>query len=121
MRDRSKERTLAVKGDTVTYWCPSGGWRLPVDRILAIGEATTPNGPWVDDYWLCFVTGYDGTWHEASFYTAGRDEVLACLSQRLGIPLELRLCNSTAYRSRVMWPARLFDVPLFEYGPSSRT
>src|SRR5882672_9311867 len=101
MKQRSEMRTLTLEGDAVAYRTTSGGWQLPINRITAIGEATTPNGPIVDDYWLCFVAGRDGTWYEASFYTSGREDVLQALSKRLGTSLALGLCNSTEYRSRV--------------------
>jgi hypothetical protein len=42
-----------------------------------------------------------------SFYADGREEILANVGERLGSPIELRLANSTDWKSRVLWPPEL--------------
>jgi len=62
--------TIALQGDVIRYDWTDGSWELSIDRVRVIGEATTANGPWLDDYYLCFATGPD-EWFQASFYAVG--------------------------------------------------
>jgi len=82
-----------------------------------IGEYTNSDGPYLDDYFLVFLTAPEGGWHQASFYAKGRDETLAALSKDLGVPLECGLCHSTQYKTRIMWPPHLKDQELMEVLP----
>jgi hypothetical protein len=106
--------TISFRGDVIRHELANDAWEMPIERVLVIGEATTDHGPFADDYWLCFATG-PHEWYEASFYAAGREEFLKGLSDRLGVPIELRLIGSTNYTSRVLWPALLADKPMFVY------
>jgi hypothetical protein len=86
-------------------------WELPSQRVAVVGEFTIP--ALGDDYFLLFVTAA-GECSHASFYAAGRDGCLAALAQELGSVLEPGLCNSTDFRSRVLWPPALLGQPLLE-------
>ena len=108
---------ILLEGDVIRYRWPQrrsvGSWEVAVGDVRIIGEATTPDGP-ADDYFLCFAIGPE-MWFEASFYAEGRDAFLRALGERLGSPLELGLCNSTDFASRVLWPSSLTGEPMFRY------
>ena len=106
---------IQLDGDVIRYRSSRyGNWDLPVSDVRVIGEATNDSGPFADDYFFCFATG-PGMWLEASFYAEGRDEFLRALGEKLGSPLECRLCNSTDFASRVLWPPALAGEPMFRY------
>jgi hypothetical protein len=86
-------------------------WRLPLDQIAVIGEFTISSLG--DDYFVLFVTP-TGDSFRASFYAIGRDACLAALSEHLGAVLQLTLCDSTEFKSRVLWPLSLAGQPLLE-------
>jgi hypothetical protein len=89
------------------------GWQLAAADIAVVGEYTTADGPSVDDYFFAFVRA-DGTVFEASFYAAGGNATLDALGAALGGKITAGLCNSATWRSRVIWPQELENVPLFE-------
>ena len=97
----------------IHYELPNGGWRLPVSAIRVIGEHTDDHGPYIDDYFLIFLTDCDA--FEASISAAGLEQFLRDLSHFLGVRLSLELANSTDYKSRVIWPPDLTGEPLFDY------
>ena len=106
---------IELDGDVIRYTSATySDWTIRVDDIRIVGEATNQNGPFADDYFLCFATG-PGMWHEASFYAHGRDAFLAALGERLGAALDLRLVYSTDFASRILWPVQLIDRPMFKY------
>lgn len=90
-------------------------WSVLAADIRVVGEMTNQDGPFADDYFLCFVTGTDGNWCAASFYADGRDACLEQLGTQLGAPLELRLSSSTDFASRILWPPSLAGMPLFAF------
>ena len=106
---------IYIYGDTITYRSRTyGDWELTLSEVRVLGEATNENGPFVDDYFLCFATGPD-RWYEASFYAEGRDTFLEALGGRLGVELTLTLTASTSYASNVLWPSPLTGRPMFTY------
>ena len=94
------EGRLRYRGDVVT-------WDIAIADIAVIGEYTNQNGPFSDDYFLAFIGRGSTEWYEASFYARGRDDALKGLASQLGTNLVCELCNSTDFRSRVMWPPAL--------------
>jgi hypothetical protein len=95
-------------------------WSLPIKRLTVVGEYTTANGPYIDDYFYVFVPeALD--WCEASFYSEERDDALKVLGNRLGHPIESGLQTSADYASRVMWPPSLLGRPLFDFRKTQRT
>lgn len=105
---------LVFRAGALQYIREQGiGWELPASDIAVVGEYTTADGPFVDDYFFAFVCS-DGTVYEASFYAAGGNATLDALGAVLGGKITAGLCNSATWRSRVIWPAVLEDVPLFE-------
>jgi hypothetical protein len=92
-------------------------WSLPIESIILVAEYTTNEGPYVDDYFLVFVTSEEGELHfsTCSFYSGGRDETLSALQQRLGSPISLGLQGSTEWRSRVAWPIKMAETEYFTF------
>lgn len=106
---------IELDGDRIRYASMAyGDWTIPVDDVRVIGEATNQNGPFADDYFLCFVTGRE-TWYEASFYADGRDAFLTTLGSRLNTELRLNLAGSTDFASRILWPIEAAGSSMFEY------
>ena len=109
---------LQVNDGTLSYRSKLfGSWELPVSNLTLIGEYTTAEGPFVDDYFLVFFSGNEPDWHEASFYAEGRDEVLKELSVLLGSNISCGLVNSTSFNSRVLWPEERKGQRLFDFEP----
>lgn len=109
-------KRIVVVGDEIVYSC--GGeaqWRVPLSAVEVIGEFTNESGPWGDDYFLSLVADEGSTWFEASFYAEGANESLVLLGAGLGENLQWSLCNSTGFRSLVMWPPQLAGRPMFEF------
>jgi len=112
---------LLLDGGYVRYSLDdSAQWELPISSIRVIGEATNQNGPFLDDYFLCFAVGPD-CWYEASFYAEGREQFLISLASRLGHPLVLRLVCSADFDSSVLWPPHLAGRPMFSFTPVQPT
>ena len=106
---------ILLDSDVIRYRSIAyGNWDLPVADVRMIGESTNQSGPFADDYFLCIATG-SGMWREASFYAEGRDEFLYRLSERLGYPLAVGLCDSTDFASRVLWPPALAGQAMFRF------
>lgn len=114
IEDRDSESgLLRLEEGIIRYECRFGRWELPVYRVKVLGEYTNRDGPYLDDYFLAFVTDADG-WYEASFYAAGRDAFLRDLGLLLGEPLRCGLTQSTEPASRVMWPGEIAGGKLVE-------
>ena len=109
-----------MENETIVYSTPEKTlWRLPIAEVRVIGEFTTANGPYVDDYFFLFVTTDVSKWYCSSFYAIGRDKFLTELGQKLGHKLECGLCNSTKFKSRIMWPPNLEGHSVFESVPET--
>jgi hypothetical protein len=117
-KDHSGE--IRCDGEVIAYRSALGDWSIRITDVRLIGEFTNSDGPYLDDYFLVFLTAPQSGWHEASFYAKGRDEAVAALSKSLGAPLECGLCNSTQYKTRIMWPPQLKDRELMEVLPAKR-
>jgi hypothetical protein len=91
-------------------------WRVPVEAVVIFAEYTTPYGPWLDDYFLVFGYLENGKAlvRSASIYSDGSDDMLRSLSDHWGAPLQFGLCNSTDWKSRVIWPESLEGQNYFE-------
>lgn len=117
---------LSVAGDSIEYILPGRpqaycqNWSLSIRDIKVIGEYTDRNGPYIDDYFFVFVLA-DGTWRQASFYAEDRELFLRALSEKLEYKLECGLCNSTDYKSRVLWPESLKGQNLFTFARAPLT
>ena len=120
MKDADHSGELRCSAGVIAYHSDGGDWSVPVADVRLIGEYTNSDGPYLDDYFFVFLTAPEGGWHQASFYAKGRDEALAELSRSIGAPLECGLCNSTHYKTRIMWPPHLKNEELMEVLPPNR-
>jgi hypothetical protein len=110
---------LSAEG-TVLEHRSSGGqllWDCPLDSLVLMAEYTTNEGPFVDDYFLVFVSNEKGKQYfaTASFYSDGRDRLVEHLSQRWGMRVELGLSRSTEWKSRVLWPPEIAGNEYFSF------
>lgn len=111
----SESGRILLDGDVIRYRSAAyGDWDVRLSDVRIIGEASNQSGPFADDYFFCFATG-PSMWREASFYAEGRDEFLRALGERLGNPLEVGLCHSADFASRVLWPPTLAGEPMFRF------
>jgi hypothetical protein len=111
-----KSGVLMIDGPTLSYDSPDyGAWQIPITEIVAFGEYSTDNGPYIDDWFMVFVTrGFN--WVEASNYCAGSDTVRNALAQQWGVEsLYGKLWGHTDFASRLIWPLELAEQPLFEF------
>ncbi|MBI1356413.1 MAG: hypothetical protein GC160_18885 [Acidobacteria bacterium] len=84
---------------------------IPPEKVIAVVEYTTPNGPWLDDYFLIVFTRQE-FWE---FPVDGRSEkFLERLRGSLGSRLEMRLTGHTDFRSRVVYPPAWGERPPME-------
>jgi hypothetical protein len=92
-------------------------WTTSVKSLVLMAEYTTNEGPYIDDYFLVFVTVENGSQYfaTASFYSDGRDEVVKQLAEQWAAAIELGLANSTDWKSRVVWPPELVGHDYFEF------
>lgn len=91
-------------------------WQIPLDNVVLLAEYTTDEGPFLDDYFLIFVTKENETsrFVTASFYSDGLDDVFARMTQFWNSEIQLALHGSTDWASRVVWPAELVGQEYFE-------
>lgn len=113
-----KSGVLRLDGGMLKYDSPDyGQWKIPVTDIIAFGEYTTDNGPFIDDWFMVFVTK-NLDWVEASNFCADCEEVRSKLAELWGQnSLHGKLWGSTDFASRVIWPAALAEQPLFVWTP----
>lgn len=92
-------------------------WSLSIGDIILVAEYTTDEGPFADDYYLIFCTieADRAIFASCTFYADDRDAALSRLSDKLGSPLELGLCGSTVWASRVLWPPSMVEQQYFTF------
>jgi hypothetical protein len=118
MNSRAKFGTVSLRDGDIIYRDDESEWCLPMSSICLVGEYTNQSGPMGDDYFTVFLTRTRQSWYAIPNDSAGLDALMDVLRDSLGDALGTKLANSTDFRSRVMWPAALFDKPLFGFVPS---
>jgi hypothetical protein len=108
---------IAFVDGAVVFRDSGAGWTVKLADVRLIGEYTTADGPFVDDYFLVFLTAEKGGWYEASLCATGMERFLTELGVALGAPTRLALCSSTAWRTRVVWPPTVEGEPLLTTVP----
>src|SRR4051794_30970521 len=111
---------LHVEEGVLFYESGEDRFRLRLDDIVLFGEYTSADGPGADDYFLVFFMR-DGSRHDVSFYSEGRDATIAALRNYWGVPLSLGLSASASLASRIVWPASQSGQALFEFRRSPAT
>ncbi len=114
---KTESGEISLVDGTVIYRINGDGWSIPLSDVRVIGEYTTANGPYVDDYFFVFLTATKNGWHQASFYAEGRDAFLSALGKALGTTIETGLCNSTHWKTRILWPPAIMGEPLMRTVP----
>lgn len=88
-------------------------WSVEIDDILLIAEYTTNEGPYCEDYFLVFVT--KPNIYQCTFYAEGTNTIIEQLSAIFNKPLQLKLCDSTDWKSNVIWPTQLEGNEYFHF------
>ena len=83
-----------------------------MDKIKVIGEFTTADGPYADDWFLTFITQKD--WIEIPMYTDGMTNFLTDLGKILKADLNAKLTNSADWKTRIMYPNEFKEKELYE-------
>ena len=86
---------------------------IPVSEIRVIGEFTTANGPFIDDWFVTIATKDD--WYELSMYMVGWEKLLEELSEIFDVQLQYKLTGSTEWKTRVMYPRELAEKELYDW------
>ena len=79
--------------------------------LLVIGEFTTANGPFIDDWFLTLITKNE--WIEIPMYTDGMTKFLTDLGKILNADLNAQLANSADWKTRIMYPTELKEKELY--------
>ncbi len=108
---------ISYSNGIIKYQQSDFSWSINLSDVHIIGEYTTSEGPYLDDYFFVFLTAKEKGWHEASFYADGREDFLKDLSNALSCPVVLGLCNSANFRTRIIWPLHLSGKPFMEIMP----
>ena len=110
---KAESGLLLFDGSHISYISDDyGRFSVPLHDVAVVGEFTTSEGPFIDDWFLVFVPRSGDRWFAASVYADGTSELLAHLSTILGCALPLALANSARRANRIIWPAALADRPL---------
>jgi hypothetical protein len=111
--------TIRLRQDALEYRSAEDKliWTLATKDIVLMAEYTTNVGPYVDDYFLVFVTIEHGAQNfaTASFYSDGCSDVVKQLAEQWAADIELGLANSNDWKSRVVWPPSLAGQEYFEF------
>ena len=115
-------KQLQIAGTTLEYlFHEQVYWTLSLEELVLVAEHTTNEGPYVDDYFLIFVTvqAQSLLFSSCSYYSEGRNSVLKHLAGKFGDPLEpgLRgaIAGVTEWNSRVIWPPPMAGKPYFTF------
>ena len=110
---------IQLDGTRITYTSPVyGSFSIPLSEVAVIGEFTTDNGPFIDDWFLVFVLRDGSDWFEASMFAEGIEPLRQQLSETLGASFGGdSLVFSTDFASRIVWPPALVGRPLFAFSP----
>ena len=115
---RETKPEIRISGGALEYRSAAGEliWTVQVDDIVLMAEYTTNGGPWLDDYFLVFVSieSERPIFATASFYGEGCDAVIEGLAGRWNADVSLSLASSTDWKSRIVWPPSLAEQEYFE-------
>lgn len=110
---------IRIEGDII-FWDYQDRNLLQLDsnNIIAIGEYSNSDGPYLDDWFLTFVTK-DGQWQSIPWYADNINELTHFLSNKFNQDLNSTfLANSTQWKSIIRYPSHLKNRPLFTLTPS---
>jgi hypothetical protein len=87
--------------------------KVKIEEIKVIGECTTANGPFIDDWFYLYILGTNDI-RQISAYAQGTEEVLTKLGEKLNIDLKPRLVASTKWETNILWPTDLVGQKVFK-------
>jgi hypothetical protein len=107
------ESRLTIQNRKLVYTTGSStGWTLDIDRIKFVGEYTTANGPWTDDWFFVFAEVED-QWWQVPAEAVDHSIFWALLGQALDCDLAPGLFGSTTWATHVLYPKALEGQDLF--------
>jgi hypothetical protein len=109
--------TLSLSDKILSYASDEyGSWGVALTEVVAFGEYTTDNGPFIDDWFVVFVT-QNLEWLEASNYCRGCHEVREALRQIWAAESlhQDTLIGSTEFDSVAIWPESVRGHRLFQF------
>lgn len=86
---------------------------FPINNIKVIGEYTTSEGPFIDDWFFVFILSADEI-KEISAFAEGIHEVLIYLGKIKDAEIYGQLASSTQWKTRVIWPRIIEGQELYE-------
>lgn len=89
-----------------------GNWSIPLSEIRLLGEYTNEEGPFVEDHFFVIIDSNNNIF-EAPVGAEGIVDVIKALSEIYGCKIELKLIFETSFKSRVIYPQKLYDMDLF--------
>lgn len=117
-RKAAESGVLRFDGALITYTSHGyGSFSVPLSEVAVVGEFTTDDGPFIDDWFMVFVHRSGSEWFEASMYAEGIEAVRDLMSAALGSSIIGGLAASTDFASRILWPSELADRPQFSFSP----
>ena len=110
------ESQLILKDDVIYYKSGRGNeWKLSLSEIKVIGELTTNEGPFIDDWFVVFVID-ENNWKTSTMYL--KDNIAETffkeLSSKLNYNIIPSLFHSTEFKSIVAYPEKIKGKELIE-------
>ncbi len=87
--------------------------KVKIDEVKVIGECTTANGPFTDDWFYLYIVGTNEI-RQISAYAQGTEEVLKAIGEKLNTDLKPRLVASTKWETNILWPNNLIGQKVFK-------
>lgn len=115
MAHQAFSTTIQLTRDKVHYRIEEKWIEFPISAIQVIGEFSAPHGVLAADYFFSFKLRGENGQVDVPAYTEGLFEVLSILRgilPGLGNPA---LQMSTDFDSRVLYPAHVAGLPMFEF------
>jgi hypothetical protein len=100
--------------DDKVVWTINGQpmYQIPVSDIKIIGEFTTSDGPFLDDWFLTIIT--HDAWLEIPMHVNGMGQCITDLEKKLKTSLNYQLANSASWKTRIMFPDGAKDQELYD-------
>jgi hypothetical protein len=101
--------------DEKIIWDSDEGFlsQIPIKDIKIIGEYTTSDGPFKDDWFFVFILDSDDI-RKVSAYATGTEVMLRQVGQRINAELSGQLANSANWKTNVLWPTSLCGQEIFK-------
>lgn len=111
--ERNDSGEVHIAEDCITWLSPKfGEVTVNLNDVKLIGEFTTAEGPFFDDWFLVFVYA-DGSWDKISIYATNIELINEHLSKRFNLNNSYWLTNSAQWNSVIVYPNQLRGKELF--------